>query len=1039
MKLVDLSVKRPVGVTMIVIALIILGMVSLGRLAIDFLPNMRLPYAAVITTYEGAGPQEVESMVTKPIESAVAMTEGLKRMQSVSGSGISMVMAEFDWGTDMNFTVQDMREQIDMLSSMLPDGVGKPMVMKLDISMMPVAVVAFTGDQDLASLKQTAEDVVLPRLERIEGVASVSVIGGYEREIQILIDPVKMQGYGVSLDTVTQMLRAGNLNLSAGTVDEGRREFIVRVPGEYADLHDIARIAVPTPAGGMVRIMDFAEVRDGYRDAAQRSRLNQQDSLAFVIQKQPTANTVQVMQGARAVFAELEKELPGNVQFRTAFDQAEFVEQSIGNLWSDILVGGTLAALVIFFFLRSLRSTLVICTAIPVALISACTLIYFSGETLNMLTLGGLALGVGIIVDDAIVVLENIYRHRQGGLGIIEAARQGASEVSRAVTGATLVSMSVFVPIVFVEGLASEIFSPLALTVAFALGASLLTSLTLIPMLSSRILRVGTAQRGPKFVRRALTLFEAVMERLNATYRRALEWALRNRRKVVGGAAAIFIGSVALLPVVGTEFLPASDEGLVQVTVSLPIGTGIDETDRVTQEIERLVMSVPEVETVFVTVGAGSHEEQSGFGGASPHQAMIDIMLVGAGERSRSSEEVADWLRSALPEIPDAEIEVSASSQMMSMEGGAPLMVMLKGDDLDTLARIGDEAVDIIAGIPGTRDVQSSLSEGRPEIQVLVDRDRAAQYGLSVAQVASTIRTSIEGSVATRYKVGGEELDVRVQFTEAARKNMADLENLTMTTPMGSSVLLRDLARFEIGEGPTSITRMDQARTVVISAALSGRDLGSVTNDVRSALERFPLPPGYRFEFTGEAQEMAEAFGNLTVALVLAIALVYIIMAVQFESYLFPFVVMFSVPVSLTGMVLGLLLTGRTFSVISFIGAIVTVGVVVKNAIVLIDYVNILRERGMSCREAVVTAGPIRLRPILMTALTTILAMFPLALGIGEGSEMQAPLATVVIGGLLFSTLISLVLVPTVYTVFDDWGQALKRRRQRKSEKPVEA
>jgi HAE1 family hydrophobic/amphiphilic exporter-1 len=1030
MKLVDFSVNRPVAITMIVAAVIILGLVSLSRLAIDFLPEMKLPYAIVITTYEGAGPQEVESTVTKPIEEAVAMVENMKKMQSVSSNGVSMVMAEFEWGTDMNFTVQDIREQIDMFQSMLPDDVGRPMVLKADPSMMPVAVVAFTGDQDLSSLKQVADDVVKPRLERIEGVAAVGVTGGYDREIQILIDPVKMQGYGVSLDTVTQMLRANNLNLSAGAVDEGRREFLVRVPGEYADLHDIARIIVPTPEGGGVRITDFAEIRDGFRDAPQKSRLDQQDSLAFIIQKQPTANTVQVVQKVRTVIAGLEGELPGNVRFRTAFDQALFIEESIGNLRNDIVFGGALAALVIFIFLRSVRSTLIICTAIPVATISACSMIYFSGGTINMLTLGGLALGIGIIVDDAIVVLENIYRHRQNGFSLFESARLGASEVNRAVIGATVTSMAVFVPIVFVQGLASELFAPLALTVAFALGASLLVSLTLIPLLASRMLRVGSAERGPAFLRRLLSFFEKFMDRLSELYRSVLAWAMVNRRKAVGGAAAIFIGSLALVPVVGTEFMPATDQNLVQVKVSMPIGTGINETDRITGHIERVARSIPEVETVFVTVGAGSHEEQAGFGGASPHQAMMDLVLVGVTERQRSSVDVANWLRAQLEGIPGTTIEVDAPSQMMAggMGAGAPLQVLLKGDDLDLLAQMGEQVVDIVAAVPGTRNIKSSLSEGRPEVQVLVDRDRAAQYGMSVYQVASTIRTSIHGSVATRYKVGGEEVDVRVQFTEGARQNIADLENLTMTTPMGGQVLLRDIARLEIAEGPTKVERMGQARTVVISGSLAGRDLGSVTNDVRKALADYPLPPGYRFEFTGEAQEMADAFGNLAIALILAIVLVYILLAIQFESFLFPFVVMFSVPVSLTGMILGLLITGRSFSVPAFIGVIVAVGIVVKNAIVLIDYVNILRGRGMSCKEAVVTAGPIRLRPILMTAFTTILAMLPIALGIGEGAENQAPLATVVIGGLIFSTLISLVLVPTVYTIFDDWGKGLMGR-----------
>ena len=1028
MKIVEFSVRRPVAVTMVMVAVIILGMVSLSRLAIDFMPEMKLPYAAVLTHYEGAGPQEIESTVTRPIEDVTATVQNVKGLLSSSSNGVSMVLVEFEWGTDMNFATQDMRENVDLIQGALPPDANRPMVLKFDPSAWPVAVVAFTGDQNLSSLKRVAEDVVKPRLERIEGVASVNVVGGVDREIQILVDPVKMSGYGVSLDTVTQVLRAGNLNMSAGSVTEGRSEFLVRVPGEYADLRDISGVVVPTATGGAVRISDFAEVRDSTRDAAFRSRLNQQESLAFIIQKQPTANTVQVVQKVRSTVASLENELPGNVTFRFAFDQAEFIEGSIGDLRNNILVGGTLAALIIFLFLRSVRNTMIICTAIPVAAIGACSLLYFSGETINVMTLGGLALGIGIIVDNSIVVLENIFRHRQLGFGHIDAAQEGASEVGRAVIGATMTSVAVFLPIVFVQGLASEIFAPLAITVAFVLGASLVVALTLVPMLAARMLRVQPVERGPRLLRRLMSWFGNALDRLSEVYRGVLAWSLDNRRKVVIAAAVIFIGSLALMPLVGTEFMPATDQGWVTVGVKAPVGTTIDETDRIVTQVERIARNIPEVETVFVTVGAGSHEEQAGFGGSSSHRALMDVILVDGGDRKRSSEDVAAWLRTQVEDLPGATIEVDAPSSMMGDTGSAPLQVVLKGHDLDLLGRMGEDVAGIVAGVPGTRNVESSLEEGRPEVQVLIDRDRAALYGMNVYQVSSALHTSFFGAVATRYRVSGEEVDVRVRFTEATRQNMADLENLTLTTPSGGQVLLRDIARMEIAEGPTTVERRDQARTVVVSGNLVDRDLGSVIKDVEKALADYPLPPGYYFEFTGEAQEMADAFGNLFIALILAILLVYMLLAFQFESFLFPFVVMFSVPVSITGMVFGLLITGQSFSVPAFIGVIVAVGVVVNNAIVLIDYVNTLRSRGMTMREAVTTAGPIRLRPILMTALTTIFAMLPIAMGIGQGGESQAPMATVVIGGLMFSTLISLVLVPVVYTIFDDWGKGLSRR-----------
>ncbi len=1038
MRLADIAVRRPVGVIMLALAVILLGMVSLSRLAIDLLPNWEFPVVSIVTTYQGAGPQEVEQLVTRPIEESVATVENLKNISSVSQSGSSVVIAQFDWGTDMEAVINDIREKVDRVQRVLPADAERSMVLKFDPSAMPVLIVGFTGEQSLADLTRIAENTVKPRLERLPGVASVAVQGGREREIQVYLDPVAMRGYGVSLENVTRSLQAGNLNMPGGTVPEGSREYLVRVPGEFADLRDIEGVTVPNADGEPVRLADIADLRDGYRETDVISRLNGQPSLAIVVMKQPQANTVQVVHAARETLAGIEREIPGTISFEPAFDQAEFIEMSIGNLRNDLLVGSFLAAVVIFIFLRNIRTTVIICATIPLAIIGACNMIYFSGETLNLLTLGALALGVGVIVDDAIVVLENIYRHRQEGLDSLAAARTGAAEVTGAVLGASFTSMSVFLPIAFVGGMASVLFTPFSLTVVFALLSSLIMALTVVPMLGSRLLVRLPDEPRPDGSRlsRLLYRFGSGLERLKVFYGRLLAWSLDNRRKVVGLAAAVFIGSLALIPLVGAEFFPAMDEGTVSVQIEMPRGTAVGATDRVAAQVEGVVAGFPEVETVFVSAGSGGQMGMSGMGVTSADRAQVDVTLVPLGERNRSAEEVAEALRKELRHIPGATFRVNASSGF-HMGGGAPLEIRLKGDDLDTLARLGQQAAAVIAGVPGTRDVKSSLEEGRPEARVLVDRDRAAVYGLSVAQVASTVRSALHGDVATRYRVGGDEIDVRVRLTEEARRHLADLDNLLLTAPNGQQVPLRDVAHVVLGESPVAVNRDDQARTVTISAQLEGRDLASVDRDARAALKGMVLPSGYYFETGGEAEEMAETFAELAFALLLAVILIYIVLAVLFESLFFPFVIMFAVPLSLTGMTLGLLLTDRTFSMPAFIGVIVAVGIVSKNGIVLIDYVNQLRRRGMERDEAIRTAGPVRLRPILMTTLTTVGAMFPISLGLGEGAEFQAPLATVIIGGLVFSTVISLLVVPVIYSIFDDWGRRITRRFERGGDVPA--
>ncbi|MEW6727325.1 MAG: efflux RND transporter permease subunit [Bacillota bacterium] len=1034
MKIVDVSVRRPVAVTMAVLAVLVLGWVSFTRLSIDLMPDMEMPYAAVFTQYPGAGPEEVERTVTDLMEQAVGTVENVTDVISVSKAGSSTVYVGFDWGTDMDFATLKMREKVDIYKPYLPRDAENPMVAAWDLSMMPVAIYGMSGSLDLETLKRTADDVVKPRLERIEGVASVAVQGGNQREIQVLVDPARMQGYGISLSQVVQALRMENLNQSAGKVLEGSKDYLIRVPGEFYDLKDIEGTVVQGAGGVPVRLADFAAVKDTFKENATVSRMNGRPSVAVIVTKQPTANTVEVVREVRKAVEELRKEIPGGIRFEAAFDQAKFIEKSINSMVSHLLAGGLLAVFSIFLFLRSLRSTLIIATSIPFAVIATFTLIYFSGGTLNMMTLGGLALGIGIIVDDAIVVLENIHRHRLNGMGMVEAATFGASEVGGAVLGATTTGIAVFVPIIFVEGLASQLFGPMGTTIGFAIFASFVVAVTLIPMLAARMLVIngkGDDFSGARPVRRVLRRFGRLIDALGEKYGHALAWGMRRRRRVVGLAALLFFVSLLLIPAVGAEFMPAVDEGQVSVRLSMPKGTGLAATDEMVSRVERIVQDIPEVETTMITLGVGTDEERAGIAGSSSDQATIDLMLVPKAERDRTAGEIAEDLRGRFGAIPGADFKVTSDTGMMGGMSGGGLEVRVKGDDLATLDRIADRAVELISAVDGTREVESDLNEGRPEIRVEVDRERAAAYGLSVGYVASAVNAAMNGEVATRYRVGGDEIDVRVQLAEHARRNYADLENLVIVTPMGESVPLRDVAAFAVGEGPSTITRYDQVRTATITGKIAGRDLNSVIKDVRAKLDTIPLPPGYHIEYGGAAEEMMEAFGNLSLALVLAILLVYMLMAIQFESLLSPLAIMFSVPVSLTGMVLGLLLTGRTFSVAAFIGVIVCVGVVVKNAIVLVDYINILRGRGIEREEAIRLAGPVRLRPILMTATATCLAMLPLALGFGEGGESSAPMATVIIGGLVFSTGVSLLLVPAMYSILDDMGQKVRRRVRR--------
>ncbi len=1029
MSMIKFAVKRPVTMIIMVSVLLILGFFTYSKLSVDLLPEMELPVAAVMTSYSGAGPEEVESGVTELLESALTTVSNVDTIQSISAAGQSVVIMMFNWGTDMDAAAIEMKDSIGFVEGYLPDGASDPLVIKMDPTMMPIMQIGISGE-DLAQVQEIAEEVIEPRLSRIPEVASVIITGGQERQVKVEIDPVRLENYGLTLSQVAQVLQMENFNMSSGKVTQGTREYYVRNMQEFETIEDIRNVAIVTATGSNLRLGDIATITDGYKEMEQFTRVNHREAVGVHLMKQSDANTVKASEAVRKELAKIQQELNLDLDVDIVYDAAEYINQSIDSTIKMIYEGALLAVLVLFLFLRNMRSTLIIFTAIPLSIIATFILMYFYGTTLNLITMGGLALGVGRIVDDSIVVFENIYRHRSLGLPPMEAAVTGASEVSSAVIAATMTFIAVFLPMVFVEGLASIIFAPMAMTISFAILCSLFVALTVIPLMSSRILTDKSMQRiteGSGRIFNATQKFGGWIDSLGERYKVLIQACLNRRRRVIIIVTLLMVVSLAAIPLVGAEFMPATDSGEISVSIETDKGSTLEDTDEVIRQVENRLLDIPEVELVFTSVGsAGTMMMSSGSGGTNT--STLYVKLCPKNERQRGVEMVAEDIRQQLAGLAGTKVAVSVMDATSSFGSTSPVVVQISGDDLDVLREISTEVTDIVRSTPGTREVTSSITDGNPEMQIRIDRARAAAYGLTPMQVASEIKSAMDGTVATRYKVNGQEVDVKVSYTSEGHSDVDYLTNLTILSPQGAVVKLSQIATFELAQGPVQIIREDQVRKAEVTADLLNRDLNSVMTDIQTSIGQMNLPAGYEITFGGENEEMMESFASLAVALLLAIILVYAVMAVQYESFFNPFVIMFSIPTCIIGVVFGLLLTGRSFSITAFIGVIMLVGIAVANAIVYVDYLKRLRERGMERDEAIAEAGRVRLRPILMTAFTTILAMLPMAIGLGEGAELIAPLATVVIGGLLASTLITLVLVPVVYSIFDDWGQNITAR-----------
>ncbi|MBT2216519.1 efflux RND transporter permease subunit [Virgibacillus dakarensis] len=1021
MKLVNTSVKRPVGVIMIVLAILALGFVSMRNLVIDLFPKIDLPIAVVATTYQDAAPQEVENLISRPIESSVSSVEGIETVQSQSQSGSSLVMMMFKNGTDLDQALLDVREKIDQTKGLLPEDAGDPSVLRFSPDQMPVMWVGLTG-KDPAALTKIAEDQLVPFFERQGGVASVTVEGGKEREIQLVLDQAKLQQYGVTPQGLTQALNSSNKSLSAGSVEKGNQDLQIRVTGEFDSIDDIKQTIVQTENGATIHVEDVAKVKDTYKAPQTATLVNGEPSVVLSIMKKTDGNTVQVSDNIKAGMDEIKGSLPADVNLDVIIDTSEFITLSINSVVQNILLGGIISIVILLLFLKSIRATLVIGLSIPIAIISTFTLMYFTGETLNVLTLGGLALGIGMMVDSSIVILENIYSYRQRGYSLFEAATKGASELAPAVIASTTTTLVVFLPIVFVEGIASDLFTPLALAVSFSLIASLVVAVTLVPMLSSKLLSKAMEDHGRRY------WFDRFMNRVNNGYRNVLKWVLKHRKTTVFGTLAAIIASLALVPFIGAEFIPASDQGQVQIQVEAPAGSSLKHTEEIVEQVNGKLDAYEDLmETSYVSVGGGDF----GVGGASGNTATYTIQLIPSSDREKTTDDIVQEINNEIKAIPGAEITVSSMESGMSM--GDPVQIQLSGPEHEVLRELSDQVVSTISDINGVYNPESSAAEGVPQQTITINEDKAAMYGLTQEQITGQIQLQFTGQVATKYREAGHEMDVTMMYPEDERSQISDLQNMKITSPSGAVVPLEDVAEFKEMQGPVTLQRENQQPQLNVTSDVVDRDLAGVVSDIEATLDEMNFPEGYSYKIGGQAEDMADSFSDLAMALIFSIFLVYAVMAVQFENFLFPFIIMFSMPATVIGVMLGLFVTGLPLSIPAFIGIIMLAGIVVNNSIVLVDYINILRRKGIDRNEAILQAGPSRLRPILMTTLTTILGMVPLALALGEGAETQQPLAITIIFGLGVSSIFTLLLIPVVYTMFDDLTGKITRRKKKKA------
>lgn len=1062
MKLIDIATERRVTIAMFTVAVVLFGFVSLARLKVNLLPDLSYPTLTVRTELPGTAPIEVENLLTKPIEEVVGVIKNVRQVRSVSRPGQSDVTLEFLWGTNMDVAGVEVREKLDILQ--LPLEATRPLLLRFDPSNEPIQRLAFmdkqaTGPAEdplrLRALRRFAEDELKNDLESIEGTAAVKVSGGLEDEIQILVDQEKLAQLGLSIGGVAARLRAENVNLSGGRLEQGAQRFLVRTLNEFASVEEIANSIVATPAGRPVYLHDVARVTRGYKEREAITRVDGRESVELAIYKEGDANTVQVAQRVTQNMAKLENRLPEGTELAVIYDQSQFIAEAISQVRNAALLGGLFAILVLYAFLRDARATFIIGVAIPVSVIGTFLLMYTADVSLNIMSLGGIALAVGMLVDNSIVVLENIVRKKEQGFGVLDAARRGAGEVAGAVTAATLTTVAVFFPMVFVTGIAGQLFRDQALTVTFALLFSLAVALTLIPMLASRgapprfgdaaevtppgrvtrlaggALRLvggvvtGIAWLASWIMRPLVWVFQGFYRLAARIYAPLLAGSLRHRWLVLLVAATALASSIVLAPRLGYELLPQLAQGEFAVDVRLPTGAPLAETDAAIQRLQGLTTDLPGIALTYSVAGTGNRLDASPVD-AGEHTGQLNVKLSPGAGRDEEARTIAA-LRGSLERMPGVSHEFSRPALFTFR---TPLEIEIVGYDLARLAEVAESVQRALDASPRFADVRSTVETGNPEIQIVFDQERAARLGLVVRDIADTVVAKVRGEVATRYTWRDKKIDVLVRSVDTRDSSLGEIENLIVNPHSERPVPLKAVADIRLAVGPAEIRRMDQARVALVSANLAYGDLATASDEVREILARIPTPPGIVASVSGQSAEMQESFNSMLFTLAMAIFLVYLVMASQFESLVHPFVILFTIPLALVGAVWALWVTGTTVSVVAFIGLIMLAGIVVNNAIVLVDLINQLRREGLDRTAAIIEAGRARLRPILMTTLTTTLGLLPMALGFGEGAEVRAPMAITVIGGLVVSTLLTLVVIPVVYSLLDRGVRVLGQARQ---------
>jgi len=1013
-------VNRPVLTTIIFLVIIALGLVSFSRLSIDLMPEITFPTISVVTEYANVGPQEIEESVSRPIEEALAAVQGVEEITSTSTEGQSRVRVAFAWGTDLDVAANDIRDRIDRVMARLPEDIERPMIRKFDLSGFPVMFLGVSSGLNPLDLRQIVEDQVKYRLERVPGVAAIDIRGGLNREIHVELHAAEIKALGISTDAVLAALSSENRNVPAGLYEKGNLEVLVRTQGEYRSLEEIRNTVIANREGSPIQIRDVADVLDSWEEIRQVVRIDGKPGLRISVSKQSGVNTVNVAREVRAEMERINRDIP-QLRLIALIDTSRYIKQSISNMGYAVLLGGILAIIILFLFLRNVSSTLIIATAIPISIVAAFGLMYFGGFTLNIITFGGLALGIGMLVDNAIVVLENIYRHREAGDSFVQSALDGTSEVWSAIMASTLTTLAVFIPVVFIRGMSGIMFRQMAYVVSFSLLCSLIVALTLIPMLASRFLRFQSSEhyKNESRLHRIYAWSEGMFRRIETQYSRLLASALGNKKTVVITTGGLLVVSLVLIRFIGVELMPATDEGEVRVSLEMAVGTRLEVVDQTARAVEGIVdANVPEAISVMSYAGGGGWHSSGG------HTAEIRISLVSRRERRRSSEQIANDLRAVLDKLPGVTCRTRAGQGLFILRMGASseseINMEIRGYDLETAQLLAQRVNAAITSIPSITDTRISRQEGNPEQIIRIDRKKAADLDLGVSRIGDALETAVGGKQATFYREGGKQYPIVVRLSEEDRKNLEELLDLTVVNNRGEPVVLRNVVETVREEGPVSIERKDQERIITIEVNYTGQDMGTVIGEIRKQLRFIPVPKDFAILFGGDYEEQQKAFKELLVGLILAIFLVYMVMAGQFESFRDPFVVLFSIPMAIIGIVLTMILTGTIFSMQAFIGCIILTGIVVNNAILLVHHTNQLRrDSGMELIDAVRRAGSHRLRPILMTTMTTVLGLLPLAIGFGEGGEAQAPLARVVIGGLLSSSLITLVLIPVVYTIFE--------------------